>query len=127
MKPIKNCGHNTNGGSCDTKKDQNTQLCVPCVFLEWTRWENKHEHEAKNKKEKIEFLQHSIIRLRWKMEECRRRIEKTGCNQKKKKDAIKNVKLAVEIETKKINNKIKLLLTSIRRSIRYSKKNLISP
>lgn len=119
MKLIEKCSHTTNGGSCNTKKNQETGLYEPCVFSEWTAW--KRECEGKSKKETIKFLQDTIMSLGLKMCQCRKRIEKTWCNHKKTEVEIKNIKRQVQKEINEINSEIKSLL----RSSRYSKNHLI--
>ncbi|MFA5392172.1 MAG: hypothetical protein WC306_00550 [Candidatus Paceibacterota bacterium] len=95
----------TNGGSCQAEKIQGTEFHEKCVFvgMEW-------ECKDKSTKEKIKFLQEKIMNLGFfKMEKCKRRIEKKWKNHHENEEKIKKIRQKVKIAINNINSEIKLL------------------
>jgi len=114
MKLIVECNLATNGGSCNTKKNQDTGLYVPCLFSEQNGW--KEECKGKSEKETIKFLQDSILELAFKMGKCRKRIGKKWRNHNTKQKEIEKVRKQVQEKINGINHEIKLLLKESRQS-----------
>ena len=112
------CGEFTNGESCKAKNIEGTKSYEKCEFAGCicTKW--KEECKNKSIKEKITFLQNKIMDIGFfRMENCKKRIEKKWKNHHANEEKIRKIRQKVKVAIDNINSEIKLLKKNARKEM----------